>query len=326
MSFGIPGPESGIGMAADEESPPEDAGGLFDEGAEVEHYRVIRPLGRGGMGEVYLARDTRLGRRVALKVVRPERLGSGEAVERFLFEARTTARFNHPHIVTVYSVGEHEGRPYLALEYLEGQSLRDRMRADVPGIREALRLGRAVADALAEAHARGVLHRDLKPDNVLIPRDGRPRVVDFGLAKQVETTVPRAPRSSDSFDASAETFESFETLERGRIRGTPANMAPEQWNEDEIGPPTDVWALGLLLYELLCGRRPYESFETSHAELCMQVINPAPVPPLESVREEIPEDVRDLVERCLRKAPQRRPPAEEVRLSLIHISEPTRLC
>ncbi len=306
-------------MAADAGPAGEEREGLFAAGDQVEHYRVARPLGKGGMGEVYLARDTRLGRRVALKVVRPERLGTGEAVERFLFEARTTARFNHPHIVTVYAVGEHEGLPYLALEYLEGQSLRDRMRADQPGIREALRLARAVADALAEAHAHGVLHRDLKPDNVLIPRDGRPRVVDFGLAKRVEAAVPRAPRVGDSIDSSAESMEAFETVERGRIRGTPAYMAPEQWTEEQIGPATDVWALGVMLYELLCDRRPFEAFETSHAELCMQVINPAPVPPLEGTREEIPEDVRDLVERCLAKAPERRPSAEEVRAELDHL-------
>lgn len=159
---------------------------LVRSGDQVDHYKVSRLLGRGGMGEVYLARDTRLGRRVALKVLRPQALGSGRAVARFLHEAQTTARFAHPHIVTVFGVGEHEGHPYVALEYLEGQTLRQRLREGRLGIREATRVGLAVADALREAHRHRVLHRDLKPENVMIPRDGRVRVLDFGLAKRVE--------------------------------------------------------------------------------------------------------------------------------------------
>jgi len=121
------------------------------------------------MGEVYLARDTQLGRKVALKVVRQERLGNQEALERFLFEARATAQFNHPHLITIYGVGEHAGCPYVALEYLEGQNLHERIQSDPPSLTETLRIGLAIAEGLQEAHAHQILHRDLKPDNILIP-------------------------------------------------------------------------------------------------------------------------------------------------------------
>src|SRR5262249_28211798 len=146
-------------------------------------------------------------------------------------EARATASFSHPHIVTLHAVGEHEGRPYLALEYLDGESLRARLAAGALPIRKALRYCRAVADAIAEAHQRGIVHADLKPENIVIPRDGRVRVVDFGVAKLVGGEAQAAS-------------------------GTPAYMAPERWHG---APPTgaiDVWSLGVLLHELITGRHP----------------------------------------------------------------------
>ncbi|MFH0902907.1 MAG: serine/threonine-protein kinase, partial [Pseudomonadota bacterium] len=149
----------------------------------VDHFRVVRLVGRGGMGEVYLARDTLLNRRVALKVVHPRYLDSEEAVARFMREAQLTAILSHPHIVTVYAVGKYEGSPYLALEYLEGQNLRQRMEEERPGVRESLRIVLAMAQALVEAHRHRVLHRDLKPENVILAKDGRLRLVDLGLAK-----------------------------------------------------------------------------------------------------------------------------------------------
>ncbi|MFH0900512.1 MAG: protein kinase, partial [Pseudomonadota bacterium] len=152
----------------------------------VDHFRVVRLLGQGGMGEVYLARDTRLGRRVALKFVHARHVHSRHAAGRFLREARATASLSHPNIVTVYAVGKHNGRPYLALEYLEGQNLRQRLQEERPGPREATRIGLAIALALAEAHRHHILHRDLKPENILLAKDGRPRLLDLGLAKILE--------------------------------------------------------------------------------------------------------------------------------------------
>jgi WD40 repeat protein/serine/threonine protein kinase len=296
-------------------SPPEAApevalrGEVLHPGSMVEHFKVLRLLGRGGMGEVYLCRDTRLGRKVALKVVRPERVGSREVVDRFLLEARTTARFNHPHIVTIHAVGEHEGLPYLALEYLEGQTLRQRMDEGRPGLREAMRIGLAVAQALEEAHRHHVLHRDLKPTNVLIPRDGQLRVLDFGLAKAIESPEPaRAPLPP--LEASTDTaLAPLPEAERSvGIHGTPAYMAPEQWLEEKTTGATDVWALGMILYELVGGRLPY--VEASFLTLRARVISPQPVPALESL-DDLPPALVGLITRCLEKDPARRPAASE---------------
>src|SRR5687768_11970840 len=177
------------------------------------------------MGEVYLAQDLTLGRRVALKLIKRAVMDTA-GLGRFLDEARVTASFSHPHIVTLHAFGEHDGRPYLALEYVDGESLRARMTAGPLPVREALQITRAIADAIGEAHARGLVHADLKPENVLIPRDGRVRVVDFGLARLVGAGP--APAS-----------------------GTPAYMAPERWRGEPPDGAIDVWSVGMILYELI---------------------------------------------------------------------------
>ena len=335
---------------------------LLQPGVMVDHYRVGRLLGRGAMGEVHLARDTHLGRQVALKVVQSDALGDKDALQRFLHEARVTARFSHPHIVTIFGVGEHQGCPYVALEYLPGQTLRDRVAEERPGVKESLRIGLAMAEALQEAHAHNVLHRDLKPSNVLLPRDGRLRVVDFGLAKLIEsvaapeaeapgspaatkapgspdeakTIVPASsekkatpetdatlplglPDSAKPAPPKATPFTSllgepgsrrpFESHSKG-IRGTPAFMAPEQWAEQSVGPEADIWALGIILYELLGGRHPYAS--QSFFALGLIVCNSSPVPPISEAAPDLPKGIAKLVQRCLAKDPSHRPTAEAV--------------
>ncbi|HEY3354120.1 MAG TPA: protein kinase [Polyangia bacterium] len=293
---------------------------LLEPGTMVDNFKVMRLLGRGGMGEVYVARDVNLGRKVALKVVSPTSLGDQGARERFLFEARATARFNHPHIVTVYAVGEHAGHPYVALEYLEGRTLRDRLADERPSLREALRLGLAIAEALREAHQNRILHRDLKPENVIIPRDGRLRVLDFGLAKSLESDgvalLATAPTGGDAkpVTATQETgrVSLFESRGQG-IRGTPAYMAPEQWKEQPATEATDVWALGVMLYEMIAGARPYG--DAPALLTCAKVCDGEPVPPLR-VAVTAPGDVASLVDRCLEKDPRRRPSAVEAAATL----------
>jgi len=272
----------------------------FADGEEVDHYRVVRSLGRGGMGEVFLARDTELGRRVALKAIHPQLLGSDREVSRFLFEARATARFSHPHIVTIFGVGQHRDIPYMALEYLEGGTLRGRMRGSRMGEREAIRVALAIAEALEESHAHGVTHGDLKPNNVVIPRDGRIRVLDFGLARIVSRpTVPR--EHEDDLEATDDDDEG--------TYGSPEYMAPEQWLGAETGAPADVWSLGVILFEMLAGRRPY-TFKDP-LELGTAVASPDPAPDLDLFRP-VRRPLASLVAICLRKAAADRPTAGEL--------------
>jgi eukaryotic-like serine/threonine-protein kinase len=250
---------------------------LLAEGTRVGDFRIRGLLGEGAMGQVYLAQDIMLGRRIALKLIKRSVMQS-DGVDRFLEEARATASFNHPHIVTIHAVGEHEGRPYLALEYIDGESLRARLAAGPLPVREALRYCKAVAEAIAEAHRRDLVHADLKPDNIVLSRDGRVRVVDFGLARFAGTS----PNNGS---------------------GTPAYMAPERWYGVPPGGAIDVWAFGIMLHELVTGHRPIPDaalarFAFSNAKPDLSSL---PVAPWAAI-------VRD----CLALDPAARPTAEEL--------------
>lgn len=304
--------------------PPPDAPGKVEHqstqltpGTIVDHFRVMRLLGSGGMGEVYLARDTVLGRKVALKVVRLAAMQRNDLTRQILAEATATAAFNHPNIVTIYHVGEHRGRPYLALEYLEGQTLNERIREDGLSVSESQRIALSIACALVEAHSRKILHRDLKPRNVLIGSDGRVRVLDFGLALHMpEDAVPTAPPSVD-LDVTEEQS-GYEPMSTWSVAGSPPYMAPELWMGGTITAAVDIWSFGILLYELLSGRRPFPSSPMS--ELLMQVTSNAPAPAL-PVDRNVPPALADLVGFCLEKNPSKRPTAEsivEVLQGLIH--------
>lgn len=278
-------------------------------GTEIGQFTIVRLLGRGGMGEVYLARDMNLGRRVALKMISTEQFGAGHLLRaRFLYEARTTARFSHPNIVAIHAVGEHEERPYMALEFLEGESLRDRLERGPLELDECLRVGASIASALAEAHRHGVLHRDLKPGNVMLPPDGRPRVVDFGLAKSSEVARTTAQRTSVNRDA-VTPAPPFEHTQTG-LRGTPHYMAPEQWMEHETSAASDVWALGMVLYQCATGELPYGDLQSLFA-LAARVASPHSVPNLD-VLGKTPPKLASTITRCLDKTPERRPTAETV--------------
>ncbi|MFH0903248.1 MAG: protein kinase [Pseudomonadota bacterium] len=282
-------------------------GHSLSEGSMVDEFKIIRLLGRGGMGEVYLARDTKLGRKVALKLIHPRYLGSEEAVSKFQREAQVTASFCHPHIVTVFTVGEYLGRPYLALEYLEGQDLRQRLQEERPGIKESIRIGLAIAKALAEAHRSRILHRDLKPENVLLAKDGRLRVLDLGLAKLVggrdaESQGGITEVSDGGGNAALDAVEVSDATHSG----TPAYMAPERWRGEDCTEAADVWALGVMLYELATGRRPYQL--PSWEALGKAIVSPEPVPSV-VVEGEVPPELAALVDRCLDKDPRKRPAA-----------------
>ena len=301
-------------------------------GIRVEQFSVIRLLGGGAMGQVYLCRDTRLGRRVALKMIKAEALGAPEAVQRFLAEARTTARFAHPHIVTIHDVGRWQERPYLALEYLEGQTLGQRMAEERQSLKETMRTGLAIAEALREAHRHGVLHRDLKPSNVMLPRDGRLRVLDFGLAKEMTVADrqvidtwrmkpwrPGEEAQGDPDDLQGSTRRAFVSQD-GVVLGTPAYMAPEQWRAEECSEATDTWALGMMLYEMLCGH-PLEG--QNMTGLCQRITAPEPIATV-TASEPMPGGLEELITRCLDKDPARRPSAQWICTSLEGLLHPGR--
>lgn len=285
---------------------------LLPAGARVDHFRIMRLLGRGGMGEVYLARDETLGRKVALKRIMPRAPDDRAELDALLREARAIARCNHPHIVTLFAVGDRDGTPYMAMEYLEGTDLAERLQQRPPSVAEALRVGVAVADALAEAHRHGVLHRDLKPANIMLPTDGRLRVVDFGLAR---LEAPLDARStSDAEGASA-------LGQQTGVGGTPGYMAPEQWQQAACTAATDVWALGVLLFEMCTGRRPFEG-RTVYA-LAFATTGPEPAPMVDTLAD-VPPELAELIARCLSKDAAARPPLAEVQASLARLQAPDR--
>jgi len=245
-------------------------------------YRVIRLLARGGMGAVYLARDERLGRHVALKCLPPRLRADPGMRERFLAEARAASRLDHPNIGTIHDVGETpDGGPYIAMSYYEGATLAERI-ADGPlEISEALRLAAQIAGGLAAAHARGIIHRDVKPANVLVTADGQAKILDFGIAK-----------TNDG-----------QTTREGVRLGTVAYMSPEQTHGRAIDARTDVWSYGALLYEMLAGHRPFPGTDDA---LVIHAIRHDDPPPIESLRPEVPPGVARLIRRCLTRDPTRR--------------------
>ncbi|UQA55368.1 WD40 repeat domain-containing serine/threonine protein kinase [Polyangium aurulentum] len=261
-------------------------------GASLHQYEIIRPLGRGGMGEVYLARDTRLGRLVALKLLHHH---SGSGARRFLSEARLTAQVSHENIVVIHELGEHEGMPYMVLEYLEGQTLQQWMdarkeRAGLPPRRVA-ELLIPVARALVCAHAQGVVHRDLKPSNIMLTASGATKVLDFGIAKRVGAQGPAAPGRKGEGDR-------LSVTDQGALLGTLPYMSPEQWGRDEVDHRADIWAMGIILAELSLGRHPL-------APLSIGVLNSVAIIdlPMPSARELRPDlgKLGSIIDRCLRK-------------------------
>ena len=269
-------------------------------GTRLGPYDVLGLIGAGGMGEVYKARDTRLDRTVAIKVLPPAMLADGTARARLLREARLASQLNHPHICTVHDVGEADGHVYIAMELVEGQPLSARLAGGALPADQFLRFGSQVADALAHAHARGVVHRDLKGANVVITPEGRAKVLDFGLAKRLdEHERDEVTRSLASMTAP------------GMVVGTLAYMAPEQLRGDPADARSDIWALGVMLYEMAAGVRPFQG-QTGFS-LTSAILKDAP-PPLPA---SVPAEVGATITRCLEKEPGRRyQQAGEVRAAL----------
>lgn len=245
-------------------------------------YELLEVLGQGGMGVVYKARQTRLNRLVAVKMLLSGGLASAEEVQRFHVEAEAAAKLDHPNIVPIYEVGEYGGRHFFSMAYIEGPSLSQRLRDEQLPIRAAAHMVQTIAEAIHYAHQQGIIHRDLKPANILLGQDGRPRISDFGLAKSIESAA--------------------ELTTTGQILGTPSYMAPEQaaGRIQEISPRTDVYALGTILYEMLVGRAPFR--DPSVWETIQQVIHTEPVSP-RLLNRSVPRDLETIVLKSLDKQP-----------------------
>jgi WD40 repeat protein len=258
---------------------------------------MIAPLGAGGMGVVYRAEDETLRRVVALKLL-PDASGSDERRQRFLREARSAAAITHPNVATVYTVGEAEGRVYIAMELVAGENLRERMARGRLDLETAKDLATQIARGLSAAHEQGIVHRDLKPENVMITPAGVVKLLDFGLAK----TALERPASGKTEAALAKT-ETLVTSDEGRIMGTPEYMSPEQALGAPLDVRSDVFSLGIVLYEMLAGQRPFDA--TTTGALLVAIARDAPRP-LREVAPEVDEGLEAIVTRCLAKAPAER--------------------
>jgi len=258
-------------------------------------YEVVELRGQGGMGEVYRARDTRLGRDVAVKVVPPSLSGDAAFAQRFDREARAIARLQHPHVCTIFDVGSDRGVDYLVMEYLEGEALDERLRRGPLALEDVLKIGTEIASAVAAAHEQGIVHRDLKPGNIMLTAAGS-KVLDFGLAKE------RAWLDVED-DSDSPTLAQPLTRE-GSLLGTIHYMAPEQLEGREADSRSDVWALGCVLYEMTTGRRPFAA--DSAARLAAAILDQE-AGPLGRSRPDAPESLASVVSRCLSKKPDDRP-------------------
>lgn len=258
-------------------------------GKTVSHYRVIAQLGAGGMGVVYRGEDTRLGRPVAIKFVADDFANDAQAVARLRAEARAASALNHPNITTIHDIGTEEGHPFIVMELMEGQPLRERLGRGPLKVHELVDLGVQIADALQAAHTAGIMHRDIKPANIFITGHGHAKLLDFGLAKQ--TTV-HAPGSDST------TLGSGDLTAAGTTLGTVAYMSPEQATGDELDGRTDLFSLGVVLYECATGRQPFEG--KTHAVILSAILNRAPVPP-STYNPDIPQRLQEVILTCLEK-------------------------
>ena len=257
-------------------------------GRTLGHYRVLEKLGEGGMGEVYLAEDTTLKRRVALKVLPSSLASSSERLQRFQREAESLAALNHPNIVHVYSVEEDQGTHYLTMELVEGESLDRMITSRGLPLERFFDLAIPLADALSEAHDYGIVHRDLKPNNVMVDRKGRPKILDFGLAKL------RLPESSEDLSQ----LPTEVMTQEGRVLGTYPYMSPEQVEGKSVDHRSDIFSFGTMLYEMATGRRPFEG--DSPASLMSAILRDTPSE-VDTERAELPHHLGRIINRCIEK-------------------------
>ena len=262
-------------------------------GRTLSHYRILKKIGSGGMGEVYLAQDTKLDRKVALKVLPPELAESAERRRRFEREAKAVAALNHPNIVHVYSVEEADGVHFITMELVRGQTLSALIQSGRLPLSQLLDMAIPLADAVATAHEEGITHRDLKPDNVMMGDDGRIKILDFGLAKLKPETSAAGASERATVTATRE----------GHAVGTLTYMSPEQAQGKSVDHRTDIFSLGVILYELATGRLPFRG--DSDAAIYSSILRDAPAPVTE-IDPRLPNLLGRIIQRCLAKDPEHR--------------------
>ncbi|MCP3103460.1 protein kinase [Myxococcus sp. K15C18031901] len=310
-------------VSASSEPPAPPAPTTFGPGTRLHQYELIRQLGSGGMGTVFLARDTRLGRRVAIKLLHTQ---DAQFARRFLLEARTTARFSHENIVIIYEVGEVGDSPYMVLEYLQGQPL-NKLLKGAPRLPPArvVELMAPVLRALACAHEQKIVHRDLKPENIIVTDSGTIKVLDFGIAKVLHgderpsDALPRAFLEGLRYTPGPVLVDDAHQLTRqGALLGTMSYMSPEQWgNGVPVDHRTDIWAVGIMLFRMLAGRHPLDPLRGP--QLMVTALLDEPMPPLRAALPDVPVELASVVDRCLRKHKDQRFPDA---LALLRALEP----
>ncbi len=267
-------------------------------GRTISHYRITAAIGAGGMGEVYLAEDTKLDRKVALKVLPREVAADHDRMRRFVQEAKAAAALNHPNIAHIYEIGEGDGTNFIAMEYVDGQTLRELIHAGQTDLPKLLRYLQHVAEGLAKAHAAGIVHRDLKPDNIMVTHDGHAKILDFGLAKLIEPQPLLQTGSEAASEAATEILQQHSTP--GVVLGTVGYMSPEQaqGKGQEVDQRSDIFSFGCILFEAVTGHKAFEGKDPIDR---LNKIIREPAPPITDFRPGAPSDLQRIVRRCLAK-------------------------
>src|SRR3954467_10585702 len=262
----------------------------ISSGTSLGRYEIRSQLGAGGMGEVYLARDTTLDREVALKILPPEIATDQQRMQRFVQEAKTASALNHPNILTIFEIGQTNGAYFISTEYINGVTLRRHMKGRRLKLSDALDIAAQIAAGLSAAHAAGIVHRDIKPENIMLRHDGYVKLLDFGLAKPTE-------RQASLIDTEAQT-QMLVNTSPGMVMGTVSYMSPEQARGFVLDARTDIWSLGCVLYEMVAGRVPFGGQTTS--DVIVSVLDREP-PPIAGGAHEAPLELQRILRKALRK-------------------------